>query len=58
MRERKAEGVVAGTVRLNLSTLSKVFEIISKDWGMESLQNPVKKVNKPKLPGRRTRAAL
>jgi len=55
IREREAEGAAANTIRLDLSTLSKVFEIASRDWGMESLSNPVKKVNKPKLPGGRTR---
>jgi integrase len=55
IREREAEGVAANTVRLDLATLSKVFELASKDWGMESLSNPVKKIHKPKIPSGRTR---
>lgn len=55
IKERESEGAAANTIRLDLATLSRVFEIASKDWGMESLYNPVRKVNKPKLPGGRTR---
>jgi integrase len=42
-------------VRLDLAMLSRLFEVAATDWGMESLSNPVRKVNKPKLPGGRTR---
>lgn len=35
--------------------ISRLFEVAATDWGMESLSNPVRKVNKPKLPGGRTR---
>jgi len=55
IKEREKEGVGANTIRLDLALLSRVFEVASTDWGMESLSNPVKKVNKPKLPGGRTR---
>jgi integrase len=55
IKEREREGVSANTIRLDLATLSKLFDIASKDWGMESLNNPVQKVNKPKLPSGRTR---
>lgn len=55
IREREQEGVNANTIRLYLSLLSRVFEVASIDWGMESLQNPTKKVHKPKLPQGRTR---
>ncbi|MGE4554009.1 MAG: tyrosine-type recombinase/integrase [Desulfovibrionaceae bacterium] len=55
IRERDAEGVQANTIRLDLATLSRLFEVAATDWGMESLANPVKRVSKPKIPGGRTR---
>jgi hypothetical protein len=55
MREREAEGVGANTIRLDLALISRLFEVASTDWGMESLSNPVKKVNKPKVPSGCTR---
>jgi integrase len=55
IQERTAEGVGANTIRLDLATISRVFAIAATDWGMESLSNPVRKVNKPKAPSGRTR---
>ncbi|MGE4506528.1 MAG: site-specific integrase [Desulfovibrionaceae bacterium] len=55
IKEREAEGVTANTIRLDLALLSKLFEVARRDWGMESLANPVQLVHKPKLPGGRTR---
>ena len=55
IREREKEGVGPKTIVLSLSLISRVFEIASIDWGMESLQNPTKRVHKPKLPNGRTR---
>lgn len=55
IKEREAEGAGANTIRLDLALLSRLFEVAATDWGMESLSNPVRKVNKPKLPGGRTR---
>ncbi len=55
IKEREEEGVRANTIRLDLALLSKLFEMAGSDWGMESLPNPVKRVNKPKLPSGRTR---
>ena len=55
IKERESEGVGANTIRLDLALLSRLFEVASSDWGMESLSNPVLKVNKPKLPSGRTR---
>jgi len=55
IREREAEGVGPNTIRLDLALLSRLFETAIRDWGMESLNNPVKRVNKPKLPQGRTR---
>lgn len=55
IQTRQAEGVKGNTVRLDLAVLSRLFEIAARDWGMESLSNPVRKVNKPKITGGRTR---
>jgi Site-specific recombinase XerD len=55
IKEREKEGVGANTIRLDLAMLSRIFELAVSDWGMESLSNPVKKVNKPKAPKGRTR---
>jgi len=55
IKERESEGVTPNTVRLDLAMISRLFSVSASDWGMESLSNPVAKVNKPKLPGGRTR---
>lgn len=46
--ERRAKGKAENTIRLDLALLSHFFETARKDWGMESLVNPVKNI---KLPG-------
>jgi hypothetical protein len=48
---RIKEGYAANTVRLWLSTLSHVFTIARKEWGMEALANPVQVVRMPSLQG-------
>lgn len=55
IKEREKEGAGPNTIRLDLALLSRLFEVAATDWGMENLSNPVRKVNKPKLPGGRTR---
>lgn len=47
-REREAEGVSGNTIRLDFALLSKLFNYARSDWGMESLQNPVRLAEKPK----------
>ena len=47
-REREEEGVSGNTIRLDFALLSKLFNHAHSDWGMESLQNPVQLVAKPK----------
>ena len=49
--EREKEGVKPNTIRLDLAILSKLFEVARNKWGMESLSNPVKTTEKPKLAG-------
>jgi integrase len=53
--EREAEGISPNTIRLDLALLSRLFNVAMSDWGMESLNNPVARVTKPKLPKGRER---
>lgn len=55
IKERQDEGTGANTIRLDLALLSRLFEVAGSDWGMESLSNPVKRANKPKMPTGRSR---
>ncbi len=55
IKVRQAEGAGPNTIRLDLALLSRLFEVAGSDWGMESLKNPVRRANKPKLPGGRNR---
>lgn len=49
--ERLAAGKAANTVRLELAIVSHLFTIAKKEWGMESLANPVQAIRLP-APGR------
>jgi integrase len=55
IKERGAEGASGNTIRLDLAVISKLYNLAIRDWGMESLQNPVSKVSKPKIPKGRER---
>ncbi|WP_043639962.1 site-specific integrase [Desulfovibrio sp. TomC] len=55
IRERQGEGVGSQTVIHDLNTISKVYEICRRNWGMVALDNPVKLVDKPSLPVGRVR---
>jgi integrase len=55
IKEREAEGISPNTIRLDLALLSRLFNVAISDWGMESLNNPVARVTKPKLPKGRER---
>ena len=44
---RRALGRAENTVRLELALVSHLFEIARKEWGMESLLNPLKNITKP-----------
>lgn len=48
---RLAEGYGANTVRLWLALLSHLYTVARKEWGMESLTNPVLAVRKPSTEG-------
>ena len=52
---RQEQGAGANTIRLDLALVSHVFEVARKDWGMETLSNPVKAIRKTKLPRGRER---
>ena len=52
---KEAEGVGPKTLVVYLGLLRHLFNIARKEWGMESLGNPVEMVRKPKLPQGRTR---
>jgi integrase len=52
---RLAAGKSGNTVRLELALISHLYEIARREWGFESLTNPVKALRKPKLPKGRTR---
>lgn len=55
---RLGGGSAANTVRLELAIISHLYEVARKDWGLETLQNPVKAIRKPKLPRGRDRRLL
>jgi integrase len=45
--DRRAAGKAENTIRLDLALLSHFFETARKEWGMESLINPVKNIKLP-----------
>lgn len=49
------EGKGPNTIRLHLAVISHLFSVAATDWGMESLDNPIEHVRKPKLPKGRDR---
>ncbi|WP_192796455.1 hypothetical protein [Acidithiobacillus sp. 'AMD consortium'] len=55
MKEMEVEGKGANTIRLHLALLSHLFKVARTEWGMESIDNPVEYVRKPKLPQGRDR---
>lgn len=44
---RRAAGRAENTIRLELALVSHLFEIARKEWGMETLLNPLKNIRKP-----------
>ncbi len=52
----KAEsGASPKTILIYIATLRHMFNIAAREWGMESLRNPVDLVRKPRLPSGRNR---
>ncbi len=52
---KEASGSSPKALLIYLATLCHVFNIAAREWGMESLRNPVVLVRKPKLPSGRDR---
>jgi integrase len=44
---RRAAGRAENTIRLELALVSHLFEVARREWGMESLLNPLKNIRKP-----------
>jgi len=55
VQDQQERGVGANTIRLYLALLSHLFTVARRDWGMESLENPVQFARKPRLPAGRER---
>ena len=53
-----AEGYDPGTINRRFNVLSHVFNTAKREWGMESLSNPVESVRRPKQPASRTRRLM
>ena len=53
--EMIAANMAAATINNDLILLSHLFTVAVKEWGMESLRNPVALVRRPKLPRGRER---
>jgi len=45
--DRRNQGKAENTIRLELAIVSHLFETARKEWGMESLLNPLKNIRKP-----------
>ena len=52
---KEAEGVGPRTIFAYLATLSHLFTLARREWGMESLGNPAEFVRKPRQPNARDR---
>ncbi len=55
LRDDWLKAVSPSTVVRRLVVLSHVFTVAAKEWGMESLQNPVSKIQRPKVDDARER---
>jgi integrase len=55
LRDQWLKDYKPATVLRRLAVLSHVFSIARKEWGMESLSNPVELVRKPQVDNARTR---
>ncbi len=55
IKNKEGEGVGPKTIVTHLALLRHLFNIARREWGMESLGNPVEMVRKPKLSQGRTR---
>jgi len=53
--KRLADGRSSSTIRNELRIISHLFTIARKEWGMESLANPIENIRMPKMPPGRDR---
>lgn len=53
--ERQEDGMSPTTIRNELIIIGHLFNIAKKEWGMESLINPVQNIRMPKMPSGRDR---
>jgi integrase len=49
-RDKRLKSVSAHSVRLELALLSNLFNIAAREWSFLGLDNPVRKVSRPKIP--------
>src|SRR5512139_3897899 len=49
-RDKRLESVSPNTVRIELALLSNLFNIAEREWSFHGLDNPVRHINKPKIP--------
>ncbi|CAO3449103.1 site-specific integrase [Azospirillum largimobile] len=57
-RDAKLKEAGPQTVVHHLNLLSNLYNVAATDWGLESLANPVARVQKPALPGGRERRLM
>ena len=53
--KRRRDGRAENTIRLELQLINHLFEIARKEWGMESLSNPLNNIRKPSNSNARSR---
>lgn len=56
--DRRADGKAENTIRVELALISHLYEIARREWGMESLANPIKNIRKPSTSRERDRRLL
>jgi integrase len=49
-RDRRLQDVSPDSVRIELALLSNLFSIAGREWAVSGLENPVQKIQRPKLP--------
>ena len=53
--QKVANGASASTIRNQINIISHLFNVARKEWGMESLMNPIQNIRMPKMPSGRHR---
>ena len=49
-RDRRLQEVSPDSVRLELALLSNLFSVAGREWAVSGLENPVQKIQRPRLP--------